>query len=321
MPDRVPIALLVDDSCPLVHVFRCHWVDVHRRPPRTDDGREMPRFIPNAFLDRFCDVVERWGMAGKFSIVPAPGLMGDVVRGIVGHDPSLTRAWLEVAHRRLAARFDFSPEGITHNLAVDLATMSPLPESENEWSQRQDRTALTPYLTYALRLLRDAGIDCTGVTSPWVFGIEVEPEYIAAIVAAQRAVYGRTFSWYFLHMLKDPACRPWIAHRDADATLVSIPSNVDDIWWPTIFSPRTDAAFVSELADRVLTADGRGGRLVEVLAAGGWPVLLTHWQSLFSNGRETGLAVLDEVGRRIATHLGDRVEWVTCSELARRTAA
>ena len=44
---------------------------------------------------------------------------------------------------------------------------------------------------------------------------------------------------------------------------------------------------------RFLTPDGRGGKIREVLDAGGWPVILTHWQSLFSNGLETGLAVLD----------------------------
>ena len=63
-----------------------------------------------------------------------------------------------------------------------------------------------------------------------------------------------------------------------------------------------------------------GATLREVLDAGGWPVLLTHWQSLFSNGLETGLAALDELGRRVREHLSDRVEWMTCSEIAGLTA-
>jgi len=48
---------------------------------------------------------------------------------------------------------------------------------------------------------------------------------------------------------------------------------------------------------------------------------MTHWQSFFSNGLETGLAVLDLVGHRIATALAEEVEWTSCLELARRTAA
>lgn len=316
----VPITFLVDDSCPLVHVFRCHWIDVHHEPPLTKDGRPLLETIPNTFLDRFCDVVEEHRIAGKFSIVPAPGGLGDVVHGIAGHDPALTREWLEVARRRLSARFDFTPEGITHNLAVNLKEGGYFDQGESDWSQTQTREILMPYMSRQLDLLRQAGIDATGVTSPWVFGIEVEPEYVAAIVAAQEAVYGRRFSWYFLHMMHDrPNPRPWIAYQEQDTTLVSIPSTVSDAWWQTKDCRRTDAAYVSEIADRLLTADGRGGRIRQVLDGGGWPVVLTHWQSLFSNGLETGLRVLDELGRRVTRSLGDEVRWVSCLEMAKLT--
>jgi hypothetical protein len=322
MPSRTPISLVVDDSCPLIHVFRCHWVDVHQRPPYTADGRELAETIPNEFLGRFCDVVERWEMAGKFSIVPAPGGRGDVVRGIEGFDPALTREWLDIARQRLSARWDFCSEGITHNLAVELETGEYFPESETAWSQHQDRTTLTPYLIRQLELLRNAGIDATGVTSPWVFGIRVEAEYIAAIAAAQKAVYGRDFSWYFLHMIPDqPAARPWIALEDGGTTLVSVPTTVEDVWWKTIDSPRTDTGWIEELTDELLTADGRSGQVRRVLDAGGWPVCLTHWQSLFSNGLETGLAVLELFGRRVRETLGEEAEWLNCSEMARRTVA
>ena len=320
MRERVPISLVVDDSCPLVHVYRCHSIDVHGRPPRTKDGRELVEWIPNEFLHRFCDVVERWSMAGKFSIVSAPGGRGDVVRGIQGFDPSVTREWLDASRARLSHRWDFCSEGITHNLALDLASGEYLPMGESEWSQTQTRETLTPYLIRQLELLRDAGIDATGVTSPWVFGIRVETEYIASIIAAQQAVYGRASSWYFLHMLaKHPESRPWIAFADGRATLVSIPTTTTDVWWKTIDSPRDDPEWIAELADELLTDDGRGGQVRRVLDAGGWPIFLTHWQSLYSNGVECGLAVLEEVGRRVQETLADEVEWLNCSEMARRT--
>lgn len=316
----VPISLVVDDSCPLVHVFACHWRDVHGRPLVTPDGRAFPLRIPNDFLDRFCGVVERWGMAGKFSIVPAPGGLGDVVRGIEGHDPALTRAWLDTARRRLGPRWDFCSEGITHNLALNLETGEYFPESETAWSQKQDRGTLTPYLARQLSLLRDAGIDATGVTSPWVFGIQVEREYLHAIAAAQKQVYGRDFSWYFLHMLaSQPHSRPWVALGQGATTVVSIPTTTTDVWWNTLESPREDPDWISSLADELLTADGRAGQVRRVLDAGGWPIFLTHWQSLFSHGLETGLRVLDEVGRRVSTALAGEVEWRNCSEMARET--
>jgi hypothetical protein len=322
MPDRVPICLLVDDPCPLIHVYRDHWVDCHHKLGETDDGRPLLETIPNAFLDRFCDVMERWGIKGKFSIVPAPAGKGDIVQGIAGFDPALTQEWLDTAQQRLGPLCDFCPEGITHNLAVNLETGGFFPESETDWSQHQTRETLTPYLIRQLELLKAAGIDATGVTSPWVFGIKVEAEYIAALVAAQKAVYDRDFSWYFLHMLWDkPATRPWIAYRQDGQTLVAIAATVADHWWDTINSPRTDAEYIASVTDKMLTADGQRGQIITVLEAGGWPVLLTHWQSLFSNGLETGLAVLEELACRIQTHLARRVEWKTCSEIARQTAA
>ncbi len=317
----VPIALLVDDPCPLAHVYRWHAAPGPDGHPLTDDGRPLLDDIPNAFLDRFCDVVERAGMKGKFSIVPAPAWRGDVVRGING-DLSSTRAWLDTARRRLGPRFDFSPECITHDAAVDLASGTLFPQSESDWSQTQDRATLTPYIAYALRLLRDAGIDATGVTSPWVFGQDVEEEYCAAIIDAQRTVYGRPWSWYFLHMLHGhPESRPWIARRDAGGTLVSIPSTTDDVFWKTIGSIRTDAAFIESIVDSLLTPDGEGGFIPRILDAGGWPIVLTHWQSLFSNGLETGLRALEELGARINRLLPASCRWTTFSEIVDLTLA
>jgi hypothetical protein len=302
-------------------VYREHALHVHHRAPLTADGRPLAERVPNAFLDRFCDVADARGMAGKFSIVPSSSFEGDVVRGFA-RDPVATGAWLDTARRRLGGRFDFSPEMITHDLAVDLGTGRPLPESEHAWSQRQDRHTLTPYVAHALRLLRRAGVVCTGVTSPWSFGIRVEPEYQAAIAAAQREVSQRDVSWYFLHTRHDhPRTRPWVALSEGPTRLVAIASTVPDVWWQTIDSPRTDRAWIETVADQVLTADGQNGALRRVLDAGGWPVLLTHWQSLFSNGLQSGLLALDEVGRRVEATLGDAVVWSSCSQLGARTLA
>ncbi len=322
MSDSIPVTLLVDDACPLIHVYRSHWADVHKKAPVTNDGRPLLDTIPNSFLERFCDVVQRHGMAGKLSIVPAPAGRGDVLRGIDGFDAGLTREWLSIAQTRLGGHFDFCPEGLTHNLAVDLNTGATLDIGEAEWSQSQDRTTLTPYLVRELEILKAAGVDATGITSPWVFGQKVEAEYIASIVAAQKAVNGRDLSWYYLHIWhRYPDSRPYVAYARAGTTLVSINSTVDDIFWETINSPRTDRGYVESVADRLLTQDGRTGAIRRALDAGGWPILMTHWQSFFSNGLETGLAVLDLVGQRIATALAGEVEWTSCLGLARRTIA
>jgi hypothetical protein len=320
-PIPVPIALIVDDPCPLVHLLYDQVAHERGAPVLTRDGRPMEPVIPNAFLDAFCDVVDAAGLRGKFSIVPAPAWKGDVVRGVNGDLPG-TRAWLETARRRLGGLFDFCPECITHMRAVDLGTVRLLDQNESDWSQTQDRSVLTPYIAYALRLLRDAGIDATGVTSPWVFGERVEEEYIAAIMEAQRAVNGRTRSWYFLHMLEaHPTARPWVERSQGDTSLVSVPSNTHDAFWRSIDSPRTDRAFIDSMADELLGPDGKTGDIRTVLDMGGWPVILTHWQSLFSNGSWTGLAGLRELGARVRGLLSTECRWMSFSELAEETRA
>jgi hypothetical protein len=319
--NKVPVCLLVDDSCPLVHVYWFHVRQIDGKGPFTKDGRLLVKNVPNSFLDKFCEVVKRYDIAGKISIVPAPGGTGDLVNGIPGYDNSLITEWLNTAKNRLAGRFDFSPEMLTHNRALDLKTGKYSEENEADWSKKQDRTVLTPYIINCLNILKRAGINASGVTSPWNFGISVEGEYTEAIIEAQKEVYNHKQSWYFLHTLeKQPEKRPWIALKKGDCTLVSIASNMPDHFWGTIDSPKTDAGYIQSIADKYITADGKEGSLINVLQAGGWPVFVTHWQSLYSNGLETGLKALEEVGKRVNNHLKDKVEWKSCMELTKMIA-
>lgn len=317
---KVPMCFLVDDSCPLIHVYWFHKKPVDGKGPFTNDGRVLVKDVPNSFLNRFCDVVAKYNISGKISIVPAPGGIGDVVNGILGFDHSLISEWLNTAKKRLADRFDFSPEMLTHNRALDLKTGAWSEENEAVWSQKQDRTVLTPYIAHCLNLLKTAGINASGITSPWNFGVQVEKEYNEAMITAQKEVYNHKLSWYFLHTLDtQPEKKPWIALKKENCTLISIPSNMKDYFWDTIDSPRTDREYILSIADQYITADGKEGSIINVLKAGGWPVFVTHWQSLYSNGLETGLKSLDEVGRRVNTQLKDKVEWKTCMELAELT--
>ena len=318
--NKIPICFLLDDSCPLIHVYWFHKKPVDGKGPFTKDGRLLVKNVPNSFLDKFCDTVKKFDIAGKISIVPSPGGVGDIVNGIAGYDNSLITQWLNTAKSRLSDRFDFSPEMLTHNHALDLATGKYSEENEAEWSQKQNRTVLTPYLIHSLRLLKDAGINATGFTSPWNFGEKVESEYAESMIVAQKEVYKHELSWYFLHTLNDqPGKKPWIALKKDNYTLVSIASNMPDHFWETIDSPKTDNEYIQSIADKYITANGKEGSIINVLNAGGWPVFVTHWQSLYSNGLETGLKALEEVGKRINAHLKDKVVWKSCMELSKLT--
>ena len=314
---KVPVSLIIDDSAPIISVYY-----EHAGTDKTRDGRPMVPTYSNELFFRFCDVAEKRGLKGKFSVVPMPGNKGDIVNGLEGVDPSEMKAWLEGVKTRLMPAFSVGPEMLTHYKAVDLATGAALPMNERDWASTQDRTTLTPYIEKAFSLLKEGGFSTCGVTSPWDFGIEVEEEYQHAILDAAHSVCGCDKAWYFLRSLRDCSnAKPWVALEEEGRILVSIPATLRDRFWPTIDTERCDEAYISETADQLITSDGKRGEILQVLERGGYPILITHWQSLMSNGLGTGIRILDEVARRINEHLLDRVEWKSFEEILRLVCA
>ena len=308
---KVPICLIIDDPAPVVSVWYAH-----SRTGLTPDGRPIPPRYPNSYLMDFCDVIEKRGIKGKFSLVPMPGNYGDIVNGIEGVSDEELNEWLDTVKERVAPRFSIAPELLTHNKAVDLETNEALPMRENEWVATQDRTTLTPYISKALSLLKEAGFDCCGVNSPWTTGWEVIDEYAAAISQAIYDVYGKKNAWYYLHNKRNtPNVKPWIDYEEDGRTLVSIPATTFDETWKTLENARDDDEFINELADNLITKDGKSGDLIKVIETGGYPVILTHWQAMYSNGAYTGLKIIDEVAKRVNEHLLDKVEWMTAEEI------
>lgn len=308
---KVPISLIIDDPAPMISVYY-----THHHPPFTDDGRPLAEYFPNSFLEEFCDIVEQNDIKGKFSVVPMPGNRGDIVNGLTGVSPTALAEWLNTVKTRLVPAFTVGPEMLTHNKAVDLHTMTVLDQMENAWAADKDRTVLTPYIAFSLKLLQDAGFDVCGVTSPWDFGITVEEEYAAAISQAVWEVTGKKNAWYFLRDLcNTPHAKPWVQREEEGRCVVSIPATTNDVIWDTIHTTDSSEAFVRARADMLITADGRSGQIIQVLETDGYPILLTHWQSLFSNGLKTGLRILNEVAERVNTHLSDRVEWMSFAQI------
>lgn len=308
---KVPISMIVDDPTPVLSVYYTHHV-----PHFTDDGRPLLEYYSNHFLYKFCDIIERYGMKGKFTLVPMPGNRGDIINGIDGVDPEEAKQWLDTVKRRVVPNFSVVPEMLTHNKAVDLATGAILELNEKQWAAQQDRTTLTPYISKALSILKQAGFDLDGVSSPWGFGREVEEEYAVSIAQAMYDVTGKKKSFVFMHgMQGKPNARPWVLYDDGDKQVVTIPNTSSEVFWRTIHNPDNSEEFVLSAADALITADGKDGQLVRTLESGGYPVFLCHWQSLISNGLGTGLRILEKVGQRVQEHLSDRVEWMRYDEI------
>ena len=308
---KTPISWIIDDPAPIISVYY-----EHAGKPNTEDGRPLVPTYPNEMLFEFCDIIERHGICGKFSVIPMPGNKGDIVNGLEGVDTKDLNEWLDCVKKRVMPAFSVGPEMLTHHKAVDLATGEALELNERDWASTQDRTTFTPYISKALSLLKEAGINSIGVTSPWDFGIEVEDEYETSISAAVEKVNGSKKAWFFLRGLRNrPNAKPWVAREEDGRTLVSIPATTRDYIWQTIDTPRTDSEYISQVADNLITEDGKEGEIIRVLSTGGYPILITHWQSLMSNGLGTGLKIMDEVGRRVKMHLSDKVEWMSFEQI------
>lgn len=315
--NKVPISLIVDDPAPLVSVYYAHAGTRY-----TEDGRLLLEFFPNETLNAFCDVVEHRGIKGKFSVVPMPANRGNIFTGLEGVDQSLVEQWLHTVKTRLLPAFTVGPEMLTHHHAVDLATGNALDCNEQAWAATQDRTGLTPYIARAVEILRDGGFDVCGVTSPWAFGIEVEPEYAAAISQAVWQVTGKKNAWYFLRSRRDvPNAKPWVELEAEGRCLVSIPATTPEVFWASINTADTSEEFICERADLLITEDGKGGAIPQVLETGGYPILICHWQSLISNGLLTGMRILDKVAERVNRHLADRVQWCSFEEILNMVVA
>jgi hypothetical protein len=132
-----------------------------------------------------------------------------------------------------------------------------------------------------------------------------------------KRVNGRGQTWYFLHVNpKGTEFLSKVVRREKGDWLVSICSQSNDYFWCTMESRDVSEAYISQVADGLVTADGTGGRLVELFRAGIPIVIHSHWQSLYSNGRRTGLRALAEVGRRVDRIFGADLRWVKTSEMA-----
>jgi hypothetical protein len=258
--------------------------------------------------------------------MPMPTELGRIDRQLNYVPQEHLDGFLRIAREKIAPRFDITPEVLTHACAYDLKTGWTHHVFEDVWFQRASLEEMTEYIALALRILKNVGLPANGVTSPWSTGSTNEQTYAEAIARAQWRVHRRKFTWYFLHCFDPSGMRwPWITWQD-EATgqkVVTVPSGTGDFFWPTQGQPNRRAArqAASRAADACLSRDGKSGAVRELFDRGVPIAILTHWQSLFSDGRAAGLMALERVLKRIAKTFGEQVQWTTCSQLARMSLA
>jgi hypothetical protein len=84
---------------------------------------------------------------------------------------------------------------------------------------------------------------------------------------------------------------------ERDQTVAGVPANFADLFWSMEDPPAQRAQFIRNNIDKVLTADGRTGRIRQLVDSGYPVILLTHWQSLSTQGTRLGVGGPERLGR------------------------
>jgi hypothetical protein len=307
---KTPISLIIDDGSPVDPMF-------YERP-----GYETPFLVPLDFTRQVADTFDRFDLRGKFTVIPMPSCLGRIDQSLQRVPPDHLAGFLKLVRDRIAPRFDITPEFLTHLRAYDLKTRQYRHIYEDVWISGAPPEEVVEYFVLAFQILNNIGLPATGITSPWVSGIDVEKKYARALADAQWRVFQRTLTWYFLHMsdLGPPRrCSVECEVPERGQAVVSVPANAPDIFW-CMDQPAQDErlAFIRRGIDRLVSPDGRTGRIRQLIESGAPVVLLTHWQSLYTQGTALGLEGLRTLAERITEVFGSSIEWVPCSELARR---
>jgi hypothetical protein len=316
----MPVSLILDDGAPVINPLYYYRMQVNQK-----EYDQHVSHIPLDFLEQFAGVVKKWGMRGKFTIIPYPAGLGSLLDGWEGCDKAELESWLALARSAIAPSFDITPEILTHTRALDLKTHQLLPEAEQIWMDGRSQAELSEYMRTATGLLRQAGFTPGGITQPVTFKGD-RAAYNQAVLEAIRpqgeADPAGTVAFYFIDFCEDKAPVPLhpvvLLDREKGEAVVSMLAYADDYFWNGQYPGQP--GYLEE-AGELISADGQAGRLVELMRAGAWATFCTHWQSQYANGSRQGLAGLEVVAQRLATTFGPRLLWMSNGEMARYRAA
>ena len=332
---RVPLSFIIDDSTCLVNMgrfcmpqFKAAWP---QNPAYRKPWKDWPAEIPDAFVREFGEFCAGQGVRGKFSLVPYPACVGWLDRELPGWSRAELRDSLKLVREVIAPGWDLTPEMITHTHAIDLKTGRPLDPPgpatmENSYPpQKRSADELAAYVAYALNLLKNCDIPCTGVTTPGGFGNSCRSELSLAIGQALTDVFDVEIPFYFKYIAEgSEGTRPRLEHvepRSGSALgsgppklVVDVPAGTGDWFgnWDGDQPPQ---------ADKYLNEDGTTGRMAELIDRGEPAVMFGHWAGFYSNGSRRGFEACKRVITTLNTRFADRTLWMKASELARYQAA
>ncbi len=327
---RVPVSFFIDDSTCLVNMgcfcmpqFAEAWPQrkIYHKPWKT-----WPREIPDSFVRKFALWCAEQGVKGKYSLVPYPALVGWLDRELPGWSRRELLDSLKLVREIMLPHWDIHPEMITHTRVIDIRTGRPMEEissatMENSYPQTHKSVdQLASYLAYALRILKNCGIPCEGITTPGGFGNRVKTNLSLAVCQAVREVFGAEIPHYFKYVA-DPgeSTEPVVEQvrglgKGTPDLTVNVPAGTGD-WFGNWDGDRTPEPW------RYARDDASSGRMVELIEQGKPAVMLCHWPGLYSHGTEAGFEACKRVISAINGGFRNKIIWMKISEIARYWAA
>lgn len=326
---RVPLSFVIDDSTCLVNMghfgmpqFAEAWPDreIYKQP-----WKDWPREIPDSFVREFGEWCAEQGVKGKYSIVPYPACVGWLDRGLPGWSRRELNDSLNLVRELMVPNWDIHPEMITHTRVIDLKTGRPMSGAnsatmENSYPQ-QDVSVdyLASYLAYALRILKNCGLPCEGITTPGGFGGKVKAKLPLAVHQSVRDVFGIELPHYFKYVITGAeSTRPKLEYtsetKSIDNLTMNVPAGTGD-WFGGWEGTRESEGF------RYANEDASAGRMVELIQRGEPAVMLCHWPGMYCNGQKTGFEDFKRVVLSLAARFGERTIWMKLSEIGCYEAA
>ena len=325
--NRVPVSLIIDDSTCLVNLAHFCIPQFHEVFPQRykQDWKKLPREIPDTFVRKFGQWCREHKVKGKYSVVPYPALVGWLDRELPGWSKKELEESIKLVREFMMPDWDIHPEMITHTWVINTKTGRPYSERsarfmENwEWSVGKSVDELADYMSYALRILKNVGLDCEGITTPGGFGNRALPELAQATLQSCRDVFKAEVPHYFRHLYTDDrSVAPRVEYASDPAghdpkCVVSIIGCTGDWFggWDGL-SPGSVDSFITE--------DLKGGRLPQVIDKAEPAILVCHWPGIYFNGLEIGFEIFKQVVQRLHARY-DNLIWMKLSEIARYWAA
>jgi hypothetical protein len=189
-----------------------------------------------------------------------------------------------------------------------------------DWTTGKSADEIADYLAYALRILKNVGLPCEGITTPGGFGSGARPQLAQATLQSVRDVYGAEIPHYFRDLFDhgQESVAPRVEYAGGldgpdPRCVVSILGCTGD--WTGGWDCTEPGG-----ADRFITSDLQQGRMVEVIQRGEPAIMVCHWTGIYWNGQELGFKIFQEVVRRLHARF-DNLVWMKLAEVARYWAA